>query len=95
LDQYGYQGRGVFLDQGFSAGDFNQVAIIGSDFFQDLIKGHGPIVYICISCVAPRAVQVAPGQPDKNTGQPGKGGFTLEAVKDLANIQSQSNLLKG
>jgi hypothetical protein len=80
--------RRFLLDQRFTAGYFDQRAMIGPDCLHKLSDSMLAAFIVGILRIAIRTSQVATGEPDKHARSPGKAGFALDAIKDLVNDQS-------
>jgi len=76
------------LQQRLAAGDFQQAGRIGRDGLDDGFEVHPPASRLGKTGVAPGAIQMASGQPDKNAGAPGMGGFALNAKKYFADVET-------
>jgi len=81
----------AFLQQRFTAGDFDQVAAVAANYFDDFGNRHPPTFIKCILGVAPFASQVASGQPHEHAWTARVRGFALDAVENFVDVQTLGN----
>jgi hypothetical protein len=85
VGEFLHQGVHFLLQQWFSPGDFNEWTVVVQNLanylftVQNLPLGEG------MGSVTPDAPEVTPRQADKHTGQPRKGGFSLDTPVNLMN----------
>src|ERR1700694_1016730 len=73
----------ALLQQRLAAGDFDEAAAEALDLGDDFADLHlAPFVKGVLG-IAPRAPQIASGEPDEHAGASGPGRFALDAVEDL------------
>ncbi len=87
-----HQVMDLVLQQRLAAGDFHEAHVVRGDGFQDSLDGHRFAVVKGVLRIAPRATQVAPGQPDEQARQAGPAGLALNAFENFGDLQHTSIL---
>jgi hypothetical protein len=91
LDEHGaarvaearHQGVDPLLQKRFAARDLDQPAWVLHYFCEDFVDRAPFALVKGVFGVAVGAAQIAAGEPDEDTGLPGKGALALDAVENL------------
>lgn len=84
----GHEGVDVWLEEGFSAGDFHHWNIKSFHFVEDGGEAHFVTFVKGVLGVAPDAAEVAVGEPHEGAGESGVGAFALYAFVDFVDHES-------
>src|SRR5262249_37874650 len=87
LEQPLHQRVDIVLQQRLAAGDLDQGALVAIDHRQHLVNRHLAPFVERVRRVAPRAAEVAGGEPPEDAGTPRVGRLPLNRMEDLVDRQ--------
>jgi hypothetical protein len=85
VGEFLHQGVHFLLQQWFSPRNFDEWTIIPQNLADHLFAAQNLPLGEGMGSVTPDAPEVTPCQADKHTGQPRKGGFSLDTPVNLMN----------